>query len=344
MSFYQQAQPQRRKHMRHQFDLFAPPAVDGDKQAELRPARTKPGKTTGIDEAEMIQRLKDSGRYRILQRLDPAPIVPNADKLAFPRLGIVVDTETTGLNAAQEEIVEIGAVAFRYADDGSIGDVCATFGALQEPSKPIPAEITRITGITDEMVAGQMIPRAKLDALIADADLIIAHNAGFDRPFLERFSPAFANKPWACSVKEIDWTARGFEGTKLGYLIGQSGYFHNGHRAEDDCQALLAVLRETSGRKQTPFSELLKASRKSRLRIYAENSPFEMKDKLKERRYRWSDGTDGRPKSWWTEVDEEELDAELEYLRTEIYGWRDADPLIVKLTATERYKERTPLR
>lgn len=69
-----------------------------------------------------------------------------------------------------------------------------------------------------------------------------------------------------------------------------------------------------------------------------------MKDKLKERRYRWSDGTDGRPKSWWTEVDEDELDTELEYLRTEIYPWRDAEPLIVKLTATERYKERAPLR
>jgi DNA polymerase-3 subunit epsilon len=326
--------------MRHQFDLFVPSAEGDVKQAELRPARTKPGKTTGPDEAEMVQRLKDSGRYRILQRLDPPPTVPDADTVAFPRLGVVVDTETTGLSAVQEEIIEIGAVAFRYADDGSIGDVCATFGALQEPSKPIPADITRIT---DEMVAGQIIPRAKLEALIGSADLIIAHNAGFDRPFLERFSPVFENKPWACSVKEIDWTARGFEGTKLGYLIGQSGYFHNGHRAEDDCQALLAVLKEQSG-KTTPFAELLKASQKSRLRIYAENSPFEMKDKLKERRYRWSDGSDGRPKSWWTEIDEDELEAELEYLRTEIYPWRDAEPLIQKLTAVDRYKERAPLR
>lgn len=329
--------------MRHQFDLFAPPVLDEEKQAGQRPARNKVGKSNGVDEAEMVKRLKESGRYRILQRLDPPPIVANADELAFPRLGVVVDTETTGLSAAQEEIIEIGAVAFRYADDGSIGDVCATFGALQEPSKPIPADITRITGITDEMVAGQMIPRAKLDALISKADIIIAHNAGFDRPFLERFSPVFDNKPWACSVKEIDWTARGFEGTKLGYLIGQSGYFHNGHRAEDDCQALLAVLKGQSG-KTTPFAELLKASQQSRLRIYAENSPFEMKDKLKERRYRWSDGTDGRPKSWWTEVGEEELDAELEYLRTEIYNWRDAEPLIQKLTAVDRYKERSPLR
>lgn len=329
--------------MRQQFDLFNASSSEVEKQAELRPIRTKVGKSAPIDEAEMVQRLKDSGRYRILQRLDPPRTVANADKISFPRLGVVVDTETTGLSAAQEEIIEIGAVAFRYADDGSIGDVCATFGALQEPSKPIPADITRITGITDEMVAGQIIPRAKLEALIAEADIIIAHNAGFDRPFLERFSPIFENKPWACSVKEIDWTARGFEGTKLGYLIGQSGYFHNGHRAEDDCQALLAVLKEKSG-KTTPFAELLQASQKSRLRIYAENSSFEMKDRLKERRYRWSDGTDGRPKSWWTEVGEDELDTELEYLRTEIYGWRDAEPLVQKLTAVDRYKERAPLR
>ncbi len=80
------------------------------------------------------------------------------------------------------------------------------------------------------------------------------------------------------------------------------------------------------------------------MRIYAENSPFEIKDHLKARGYRWSDGTDGRPKSWWTEIGEEELGAELEYLRTEIYNWRDAEPLIQKLTAVDRYKERAPLR
>ncbi len=334
--------------MRHQFDLFASPEEESEggargpqhsrkknlKQADIVPV---------LDEAAMVRQLKDSGRYRILQRLDPPPTVPDADRVTFPRLGLVVDTETTGLNPAQEEIIEIGAVAFCYADDGSIGDVCATFGALQQPSKPIPAEITRITGITDAMVKGQAIPREELEALVNAADIIIAHNAGFDRPFLERFLAGFANKPWACSVKEIDWTARGFEGAKLGYLIGQSGYFHNGHRAEDDCQALLAVLKGKSG-KTTPFAELLKASRRARMRIYAENSPFEMKDHLKARGYRWSDGNEGRPKSWWTEVGEDELDAELEYLHTEIYGWRDAEPIVQKLTAVERYKERAPLR
>ncbi|RQP18602.1 MAG: 3'-5' exonuclease, partial [Brucella intermedia] len=73
--------------MRHQFDLFAPSPAEGQERAELRPARAKHGKTTGIDEAEMVKRLKESGRYRILQRLDPPPTVPDADRIAFPRLG-----------------------------------------------------------------------------------------------------------------------------------------------------------------------------------------------------------------------------------------------------------------
>ena len=61
-------------------------------------------------------------------------------------------------------------------------------------------------------------------------------------------------------------------------------------------------------------------------------------DFLKARGYRWSDGSDGRPKSWWVEVADDMLDEELRYLRTEIYRWPDADPPIKRLTALERFK------
>ena len=40
----------------------------------------------------------------------------------------------------------------------------------------------------------------------------------------------------------------------------------------------------------------------SRIGVLAENSPFDMKDHLKARGYRWSDGSDDRPKAWWMEV------------------------------------------
>ncbi|OAP50187.1 hypothetical protein [Sinorhizobium saheli] len=45
------------------------------------------------------------------------------------------------------------------------------------------------------------------------ADLVVAHNVGFDRPFCEAFSSMFSGKAWARSVKEVDRAARGFEGT-----------------------------------------------------------------------------------------------------------------------------------
>lgn len=294
--------------------------------------------TIPMNEEDMVRYLSETGQYRILRKLVPRAIAP-FPRPEYPLKGIILDTETTGLNARKDEIIEIGVIAFTFDATGSIGDVTGIYGGLQQPSVSIPPEITRLTGITDDMVAGQLIDMAPLEALIEPADLVIAHNAGFDRPFCEAFSQLFSGKAWACSNSEIDWSSRGYEGTKLGYLIGQTGYFHDDHRAVDDCFALLEVLaREADGSASTAFAELYEASQQSRVRIFAENSPFDMKDHLKARGYRWSDGSDGRPKSWWIEVGEEALDDELRYLRAEIYRYPDADPPIKRLTAFDRFR------
>lgn len=292
------------------------------------------------NEEALARQLEETGRFRILRKLVPRPIINQADS-EFNKLAVLVDTETTGLNYTRDQVIEIGAVAFTYNDDGAFGDVVGVFSGLQQPSTSIPLEITRLTGITDEMVAGHKLDLKALEEIIEPADLIIAHNAGFDRPFCEKLSPIFALKAWACSVSEIRWADLGFEGTKLGYLVGQSGLFHNGHRAADDCHALLEVLVRPVGQSEAiPFAELLDASRKLRIRIYAENSPFDLKDHLKSRGYRWSDGNDERPKAWWIEVDEADYAEELHYLRTDIYRWKDAEPLSIKMTALDRFKGR----
>lgn len=287
---------------------------------------------------EAAQRLEAGGDYKVLRKLVPRPIIRRAES-RHSKLAVLVDTETTGLSHARDEIIEIGAVAFTYDDGGNIGDVVGVYSGLRQPSAPIPQEITRLTGITDAMVAGQAIDITALEALIEPADLIIAHNAGFDRPFCEKLSPAFVPKAWACSVTEIRWADLGFEGNKLGYLVGQSGLFHEGHRAADDCHALLEVLARPAGEDSTlPFAELLQSSARCRMRIFAETAPFDMKDHLKARGYRWSDGNDGRPKAWWIEVDEDFYEEELRYLRAEIYRWDEADPPATRLTAHDRFR------
>lgn len=306
-----------------------PPATD------LRAKRTS---CAAMDETEMLAHLQATGRYRILRRLEPRSIA-TFTRPEFPLAGIILDTETTGLNHRRDEIIEIGILAFTFDERGAIGDTTGVYGGLQQPSGPIPVEITRLTGITDEMVAGRSIDMSLLQALIEPADLVIAHNAGFDRPFCEAFSKVFSGKAWACSNAEINWASRGFEGTKLAYLIGQAGYFHEGHRAVDDCFALLEVLdRTVHAHDATPFAELYQASQRSRVRIFAENSPYEFKDHLKARGYRWSDGSDGRPKAWSIEVEEPDLEGELAYLRAEIYQDVEADPPTHHLTAFDRFR------
>lgn len=323
-----------------QFDLFdaAPGYREIPRPMSRKQVVARNPASADWNAEEAVRRLEASGAYRVLRKLVPRPIIARSES-RHPHLAVLVDTETTGLHHARDEVIEIGAVAFTYDDDGRIGDVVGVYSGLRQPSSPIPPEITRLTGITEAMVAGQEIDIAALEALIEPADLIIAHNAGFDRPFCEKLAPSFVPKAWACSVTEVRWADLGFEGNKLGYLVGQSGLFHEGHRATDDCHALLEVLARPVGEGGAPpFAELLQSSARCRIRIFAENAPFDMKGHLKARGYRWSDGSHGRPKAWWVEVDEDLYDDELRYLRSEIYRWDEAEPPTVRLTAHDRFR------
>ena len=74
------------------------------------------------------------------------------------------------------------------------------------------------------------------------ANLIIAHNASFDRRFLERRFPGFIDKPWACSAGQVPWAEEGLGSRKLDYLLSRFGFFYDGHRAMADCHAVLHLL------------------------------------------------------------------------------------------------------
>jgi DNA polymerase III subunit epsilon len=282
--------------------------------------------------------LEASGQYRVLRRLQPRPVAAARMAILGERIAVIVDTETTGLDHTRDEVIEIGMVAFSYDEEGRIGDVIGTYNALREPTVPIKAEITRLTGITPEMVNGHTIDLDVVEAFIQPAHLVIAHNARFDRPFCERLAHSFSLKAWACSHAEVSWSDFGFEGSKLGYLLSQCGWFHQGHRAVEDCHALLEVLAAPlRGATDCAMTHLLASARKALLRIWAEGSPFDMKDNLKQRGYRWNDGTNGRPKSWFIELAEVAYAAELKFLRQEIYR-RDVEPFTQQITAFERFR------
>jgi DNA polymerase-3 subunit epsilon len=291
------------------------------------------------DHDTMIRTLEATGQFRILRRLgERVPVEPPSG--IVPKLAIYLDTETTGLDPAKDEIIELAMIPFTYGDDGTIYEIGTPFQAFREPSQPIPPEITLLTGITDEMVAGHTISVEEVAAFIEPAVLIIAHNAGFDRLFAERFCEAFTFKSWACSVSQIPWKEEGFPGTRLAYLASHMGFFFDGHRAVEDCRAaieLLALPLPRSGR--TGLAALLECARLPTWRIWAENSPFDLKDVLKVRGYRWNDGSNGKPRAWWADIPDERRESELTFLVQEIYQ-REIDLRPVLITAFDRFSDR----
>lgn len=287
----------------------------------------------------MAEALTRSADYRVLRRLIARP-VSQPGVAQDCKTGILLDTETTGLDHAKDEIIELGMVKFDYTSDGRIVGVRDTFSAFNEPSAPISAEVTALTGITNEMVAGHKFDDAAVMAFADSAAITIAHNSAFDRKFAERYWPVFEHKAWGCSMNEIDWRKHGFAGAQLGYLLNGAGFFHQAHRAVDDCHALLEVLAfELPATGAPALALLLQTARKPTLRVWAEQTAFELKDSLKRRGYRWNDGSDGRPKSWFIDVDEAALDDEIAFLRAEIY-MRDVEPSVQRLTAFTRFSAR----
>ncbi|RVU18155.1 3'-5' exonuclease [Methylobacterium oryzihabitans] len=281
--------------------------------------------------------LEETGDYRVLRRLAPLePLAVPPDEPTF--IGLVVDTETTGTDFGRDEVIELGILKFEYGASGRIYRILDSFNQLHQPSRPIPPEITRLTGITDAEVAGRRIDDAAVAALARDAAVVIAHNASFDRQMCEGRWPVFADRNWACSCHQVPWRDEGHEGLKLGYLLIDHGYFHHGHRAIDDCHALLRLLSlplRASGR--LALACLLETARRPTVRLWAQGSPIETKDLLKARRYRWS----GRRRCWYVDLDEERIEIERSFLSEQVFRRPLLDLPSDRITARDRFSART---
>ena len=275
---------------------------------------------------EMADKLSAHPDFKVKRRL--VPILEFGPGSGGPTKRILIlDTETTGLDWRAENIIELAMLSVDVdLHTGQPVGVVEVYEDFEDPGRPIPSEIVKLTGITDHDVKGQKLNEVKINAMVERADLIVAHNAGFDRPFVENRLEVFEHKAWACSFAGINWKAQGLGSAKLEFLCNELGWFYDAHRAQVDCHALLRVL--SSNLKTQPddlptsgFLQLLKSAEQARTVVKAFGSPFESKDKLKARGYRW----DAEAKVWFTAVKSADaLEAEAEWLKTQIYGGRSA--------------------
>ena len=273
-----------------------------------------------IDLKKLASILSKSNQYRVTEKYQKPEyynIADASDKL----IGVFLDVEATGLSYATDKMIELGMVKFEYTEDGRIFRLLDEFSGYQDPGLPIPEAITKLTCITDDMVKGHRINVNEIDSYLNNVDIIIAHNAQFDRTFFEMTFPAIPPKAWGCSMYDIDWKFEDISSHKLEYIAYKYNFFFEGHRAIIDCLAGIHILAQELPNSQQPvLKQLLTNALAIRFKLYATNSPYESKDLLKARGYRWSMNQNDKHRAWSIELTEDKVAEEINYLRSNVYG------------------------
>lgn len=306
--------------------------------------RTRETRLNPLQAEIALTGLHATGDFKVLRRMNLERDSRLSNKrIPNPKIGICLDTETTGLNHQRDRIIELGMVAFEYdPSTAGITRIIERYSGFEDPGFPLPTEIIEITGISDDMVRGRSFDEEEVARLADRATMVIAHNAAFDRKFVEARFPRFSRLHWACSVSQIDWQAERISTRVLEYLLFKFGWFINAHRALDDAEGVLGLLLERLPVSGTPvFKALLDMYEKETSTIWAVGAPFDKKDILKQRGYRWNDGTQGSCRAWWISLPTELEQDELSWLADRIYPRGLPDSVkISRVNAFDRFPVR----
>ena len=211
-------------------------------------AITDHGVVQGFPDANhFLERLDKDNPFKVIYGVE-GYLVDDLQDVAVGERGqtlddvyVVFDLETTGFSSIKDKIIEIGAVKVER------GKITERFSTFVNPKVPIPFEITKLTGITDQMVMDapgiEVVLKEFLD-FVGDA-VLVAHNAGFDVGFIEQncryqdIVPQFTYVDTVAMARILLPTLAKFKLNIVAAALHIS--LENHHRAVDDAYATAEI-------------------------------------------------------------------------------------------------------
>jgi len=256
------------------------------------PAQTKP---EPADEPVSAIESVPEPPARSEQAPEPAP-EPVAAAGAPQRL-LILDTETTGLSPEQHQCIEVGAVLFSVPDRSVLSQVSFLMPCQSNAAEAVNGIAPALTQRTQPWQAGL----ACFEAMVEAADLLLAHNAAFDKQWFGLGSLPALNKPWLCSMEDIRWPQdRQLRSTPsvrdLALAYGVPVWA--AHRALTDCIYLAQVFERC-----VDLEDLLVQAMEPR-RLYRARLSYEERHKAREAGFRWNQPVTG---AWSRRLSEREV-------------------------------------
>lgn len=217
---------------------------------------------------------------------DPSPSNRDPQPRSTPSNLLILDTETTGLEPVSAQCIEVGAVLFHVPSRSVLSQVSFLLPAAANPAEHVNGIAAEVTRLPQPWQAGLQ----HFLALLAGADAVLAHNAAFDAKWFGLGPLPAIDKPWICSMDDIEWplerhlrTAPSVRDLALAYGVPVWA----AHRALTDCTYLVQVLERCAN-----LEDLLKAAMEPKL-LYRANLPYAERHKAKQAGFRWNEPVRG---------------------------------------------------
>lgn len=217
---------------------------------------------------------------------------------SVPELLLIVDTETTGLDPANDALCELGAVLFSVPHRAVISQLSFFSPVLHNAAEPI-------NGINPQLT---QLPQPSSEALVlflamaSQADAFLAHNAAFDRQWIEPLLPAElggGRRPWICSCEGIRWAGLKPNPSLQSLALAHGIPVWAAHRALTDCIYLAQVLERDPDLEAHLREGLLPR------RLVAAQLPYEQRELARQAGFRWI----SEVKQWQRRCSESEINA-----------------------------------
>jgi len=206
--------------------------------------------------------------------------------VAVPQRLLILDTETTGLDPQTDRCIEVGAVLFDVSRRSVLSQVSFLLPCQQNPARLVNGIDPALTGQPQLWQPGLLC----FEALLAACDLVVAHNAAFDRQWFGIDPLPPISKPWLCSMDDMRWPVdRNLRANPsvrdLALAYGVPVWA--AHRALTDCIYLAQVFERC-----TELEVLLEQGLEPR-RLYRARVSYEERHKAREAGFRWNEPLTG---------------------------------------------------